>query len=327
VVGGVCGAGKCSATNQSAIAAFINNITLTNKTIAYPPVNKEGGSVTAAEEQALQWLIERDPWNRTESNQFRLRQRYALAAFWFSTICDVNEGMCDWFNNTGWLTAENECKWFGITCVDKDVGGTGELQTVVEGIALPNNNLHGGIPVDLGLLQNLKVIDLPQNSLTGSLPESISQWHNLEYFDVSFNWPYLTGSLPQSIGQWTALQTFKALENDMNGTLPALMGQWSNLTYFAIAYNSFSGTLPDSIGNWSNLVDFSAFNNSLTGTIPKSIENWMNIERASFEGNMFTGFMPSGICNAINLTLLVADCLEVNCTCCCCCGSIPACQD
>ena len=95
--------------------------------------------------------------------------------------------MCDWFNNTGWLTAENECKWFGITCVDKDVGGTGELQTVVEGIALPHNNLHGGIPVDLGLLQNLKAIELSYNYLSGSLPSSIGKWSDLESFAITGN--------------------------------------------------------------------------------------------------------------------------------------------
>jgi hypothetical protein len=77
VVGGVCGSGKCSSSKTidpnraPAIATFINNITLTGKTIAYPPANGTG-SVTAAEELALQWLIEEDPLNLAASDQFRL---------------------------------------------------------------------------------------------------------------------------------------------------------------------------------------------------------------------------------------------------------------
>jgi hypothetical protein len=103
VVGGVCGStGKCSSSDSStdgatsssptpapisdraaAIAAYINNITLTtNKTIAYPPVN-ETGLVDAAEEQALQWLIESDPLTLTaaSSDQFRLQQRSQRSGF------------------------------------------------------------------------------------------------------------------------------------------------------------------------------------------------------------------------------------------------------
>jgi hypothetical protein len=214
IVGGVCGKGYCSNVTPSspptpyvpapptptvtappmapptqdrsaAIEGFINNITLTSKTIAYPPL-AEMGSVDAAEEQALNWLIESDPLKlNATSDQFRLQQRYALLTFWFCTRRNGNI----WKNHTGWLTAEDECDWFGITC------GSGELQSVVEGIALRNNNLHGGIPVDLGLLQKLKYFSVSDNSLSDSLPESIAQ-------------------------QWTALQKFYMSDNAMTGTLP-----------------------------------------------------------------------------------------------------------
>jgi Leucine Rich Repeat len=302
-------------TNRpAAIAAFINSITLTNKTIAYPPPSNGTGSETGAEEQAaLQWLIESDPLNLTASDQFRLQQRYALAAFWFST---TRNGY--WIDTMGWLTTQDECNWIGINCTDVvGVGGAGEVQSVVERIALHDNNIQGGIPVELGLLPSLKTIDLHSNALSGSLPFSIGQWSNLETIDLS--WNSFSGSLPDSIGQWSNLETFRTWNNKMTGTLPASIGLWNNLTTFYIDSNSYTGTLPDSIGkNWSKVERFSVSNNALTGTIPKSIENWKNIIQAYFEGNDFTGSMPTGICNAINATVgvLWADCSEVNCTCC-----------
>jgi hypothetical protein len=70
----------------AAIATFINNITLTNKTIAYPPTNGTDSATT--EERALQWLIEEDPLNLNASDQFQLQQRYALLTLWYQTSID-----------------------------------------------------------------------------------------------------------------------------------------------------------------------------------------------------------------------------------------------
>jgi hypothetical protein len=270
----------------SAIAALINNITLTGKTIAYPPVNGTG-SVTAAEEHALQWLIEKDPLSLTASNKFRLQQRYALLTLWFKT---TRNGL-GWYTNTGWLTAEDECTWYNVTCADVDVGA-GQLQSVVESIFLQENNLRGDIPADLGLLTKLKIANFYRNSLAGSLPKSIGRWRNLEEFVV--------------------------YDNLMTGTLPAAsIGQWTALTFFQIGGNSFIGTLPDSIGNWSKLGYFSVYKNFFEGTIPESVQEWTSIETAYFTGNDFTGSMSTGICDIKSLKTLEADCLsEVTCTCC-----------
>jgi Leucine Rich Repeat len=319
VLGVVCSGGGGGGTffgasstdaRSEAIAAFINSITLTSKSIAYPPrVN----SIATAEEQALQWLIDEDPLNLTALDRFRLQQRYALLTLWFRTTRISN-----WTYSMGWLTAENECKAFGITCIEKqvDVGGIGELQTVVEEIDLYSNNLHGGIPTDFGLLENLKYLDLSYNVLSGSLPDSIGEWTALEAFGTHGN--AMTGTLPESIGQWSNLLGFDISGNSCNGTLPELIGSWNRLEIFSVDGNALTGTIPTSIENWKNITTFYASNNAFTGTIPKSIENWKNISVASFEGNHFTGSMPTGICAAINVSsgdVLRADC-SLECTCC-----------
>jgi Leucine-rich repeat (LRR) protein len=322
-VGGVCGSGKCSrespsstdapaptpaptnaaAARETTMVAFINNITLTNKTIAYPPVIMSG--LVASEEQALRWLIEDDPLKLAASDRFQLQQRYALLTLLFNTT-----GNRGWMNSTDWLTVKNECDWFGITCV---VAGVRELQFAVEKILMPKNNMDGGIPVDLGLLPNIKVIDLSGNSLSGSLPETIGQWRNLEWFDVRGNRHSggfsdgFTGTLPESISNWSNLKTFDLSYNSFAGSLPESIGTLSNLKTFDLSFNSFSGSLPDWIGNWSSLESFVVSSNNyrsgngFTGTLPESIGNWRNLKTFDLSSNSFSSSLPESISNWSNL--------------------------
>jgi Leucine-rich repeat (LRR) protein len=345
-VGSVCGSGKCSrespgakeapaptpgstsaaaSARTAAVTAYINNITLTNKTIAYPPVSLAG--LVPAEEQALEWLIESDPLNLTASDPFRLQQRYALLTFWFTNA--PNSG---WTNNTGWLMTDDECNWFGITCMDVVVAGAGKMMSVVERIMLSSNNIRGGIPLDLGLLQHLKTVDLSGNSLSGSLPVSIAHWSNLKWFivnanaltgtlpdsigllqnltDINLSYNLFSGSLPESIGQWINLKTFitsgnrlnGALTGGFNGTLPDSIGQWTALETFNTWYNSMTGTLPASIGQWTALTNFYIDNNSHNGTLPDSIGNWSKLDNVYLSNNALTGTIPKSIENWKNIS-------------------------
>jgi hypothetical protein len=259
VVGGVCSTGKCSSSGSAgetpgtagqspnstitadraaAIAAFINNITLTNKTIAYPPISGTV-SATSTEEHALQWLIESDPLKLTVSDQLQLQQRYALAAWWFKSTASYNV----WKEPAAWLTGEKECDWFGITCF--------EQVDIILAIELPSNNIGGGIPEDLGLLQNLKAINLYSNSLSGSLPESI--------------------------GQWSDLERFLAGNNTLNGTLPDSIGDWSKVVHFDVSINAFTGTIPKAVENWSHIQYAYFVDNAFTGSISSGICDAVNL--------------------------------------------------
>jgi hypothetical protein len=277
--------------STSLLTSFINNITLSSRTIA--------ANGPTPEDQALNYLIVNDTTfnisqllelNSMMTNmvQFRIRQRYALLTLWFQQA----------FTNTTWTTRDmwlngNECSWTRITCESIDLGGTVGMQVVTE-VDLIVNNVKGTIPADLGLLTALT------------------------YFNVGGN--ELTGTLPVSIGQWTALYYFSVSGNALTGTLPASIGQWTALTDFSVGVNALTGTLPASIGQWTALKSFNVVVNALTGTIPASIGNWSQIMYAYFYVNEFTGTMPNGICPYINATIfeeLWADCLpEITCPCC-----------
>jgi hypothetical protein len=280
-------------TTQSLLTSFINNITLSNRTIV--------ANGPTPEDQALSYLIVNDTtFNFTQlltlnsmmTNmvQFRIRQRYALLTLWFQQAFTNTT----WDASDGWLVNANECSWFRIFCTSIDLNGTVGTQNVVTAVELYSNTMKGTIPADLGLLTALTYFDVDNNALTGTLPASIGQWTALTYVDVGDN--ALTGTLPASIGQWTAMTSFNVYNNALTGTMPASIGQWAALIRVDVGINLLTGTIPASIGNWSQ------------------------IRYAFFQANQFSGTMPNGICPYINATInafLWADCKsEINCTCC-----------
>jgi hypothetical protein len=197
-------------TTQSLLTSFINNITLSTRTIA---VNGP-----TPEDQALNYLIVNDTTfnfsqllelNSMMTNvvQSRIRQRYALLTLWFQQAFAVTK----WKTVTGWLVNANECdNWYHITCTSIDLGGTVGMQDV-----------------DLGLLAALIGFSVFTNELTGTLPVSIGEWTAMKYFVVYTN--ELTGTIPASISNWSKIQAAYFDGNKFTGTIPGGICHYMNV--------------------------------------------------------------------------------------------------
>ena len=74
----------------------------------------------------------------------------------------------NWATQSGWLSEPDLCEWYGLSCSDG----------IVTGLSLPENNLAGDIPEELGQLTTLASIDLSGNSLTGPIPLSVALLQN-----------------------------------------------------------------------------------------------------------------------------------------------------
>eukprot|EP00563_Minutocellus_polymorphus_P010689 CAMPEP_0181062420 /NCGR_PEP_ID=MMETSP1070-20121207/23071_1 /TAXON_ID=265543 /ORGANISM="Minutocellus polymorphus, Strain NH13" /LENGTH=637 /DNA_ID=CAMNT_0023142493 /DNA_START=93 /DNA_END=2003 /DNA_ORIENTATION=- len=103
---------------------------------------------------------------------YYLDERMILDVFWKRT-----DGP-NWIGGDGWnvLNAE-KCMFQGITC-----NNAGK----VINIALPNMNLRGTIPEELGYLSQLQHLNLSNNELTGFLPSDL-RFAPLESLDLSGN--------------------------------------------------------------------------------------------------------------------------------------------
>ena len=75
--------------------------------------------------QAAEWAASNAPAGLTATDP-RMISRYALATFYYATNgadwvrCGVGSTNCD--AGREWLTAENECDWFAVGCVDPAEG-------------------------------------------------------------------------------------------------------------------------------------------------------------------------------------------------------------
>jgi len=270
VVGGVCGSGNCGSSSSTVAgesptsrAEYIKDFvtSISGQDIHYPV---QSGATASPEDMAVKWLIESDPLQLTPSTDpQRLVQRYALLNLWYHTTSPPgNTGT--WDNSTGWLMAESECDWFGITC-----GG----DTRVSKISVSANNLKGELPEDLGLLTTLTTLISDVNSLSGTLPLSIGKMTLLDLLDISTQ--ALSGPLPNEWSGLTNLKTrFSVGVNRLTGTLPDWIGHLTHLEAFRVDTNRFSGTIPDSIANWDRIKQAWFFDNNFKGTIPFCSSNF-----------------------------------------------------
>jgi hypothetical protein len=101
----------------------------------------------------------------------------------------------------------------------------------------------------------------------------------------------------------------------VRGKIPHDLGLLTDLTYLSLGSNQLSGTIPSSLGNLLDLTYLSLGSNRLSGTIPSSLVALTALTSLFLEYNQLVGTMP--FCNSVqSFEDLVANCVEVNCTCC-----------
>ena len=162
----------------------------------------------------------------TEVTGISENECYALIALYDSTNGP------DWTTNDGWKATDTPCQWPGVTCAN----GT------VTAIDLPNNNLVGDIPDQIGALINLEELNLNDNQISGAIPTTIDHLNNLETLNLENN--ALTGSLPVELGDATNLQTVNLANNQISGEIPDL-NALSQLQTLDLSENLLNGSVPD----------------------------------------------------------------------------------
>ncbi|KAB1226879.1 Tyrosine-sulfated glycopeptide receptor 1 [Morella rubra] len=100
--------------------------------------------------------------------------------------------------------------------------GRGEynsLLSIYPGISLKNNSLGGKIPIEIGRLKLLGILDLSDNNFSGNIPSQISDLTNLEKLDLFAN--RLSGEIPVSLASLNFLASFSIANNNLYGSIPS----------------------------------------------------------------------------------------------------------
>ncbi|KAG8068317.1 hypothetical protein GUJ93_ZPchr0005g16085 [Zizania palustris] len=150
--------------------------------------------------------------------------------------------------------------------------------TLLEVMDVSRNQLSGGIPLEIGGAVALRKLLTRRNSLNGVIPPQIGNCRSLIALDLSEN--KLTGSIPVTIGNLISLQMVDLSQNKLNGTLPVELSKLASLRVFNVSHNMLSGslpvshffdTIPDSFISDNAGLCSSQRDNSCSGVMPKPI--------------------------------------------------------
>jgi hypothetical protein len=261
---------------------------------------------------AFSWLKE-DQQAAPLDDDRRIIQRYALACIYYATNGvgnDITDGLFgpgnvrSWINETGWLTEDSECTWFGVDlCSDDDTvlsfvmvanqmsgvlpsetGFLSNLQTLVVSGNFINN--VGPVGHDwLAELSHLKVLDYSENGFFfDGIPMSLYELTSLEIYDCSRN--YYFGEI-QTFDFPPSLQVVRVADNDFAGSL-SWMSRLPSLIEVDVSNNAeIVGPLPDTFN--ARLRIFSAGKCAITGSIPDGIVAALSLEIFSAPDNKLSG--------------------------------------
>ncbi|CAI0406748.1 unnamed protein product [Linum tenue] len=166
------------------------------------------------------------------------------------------------------------CHWRGVAC---------NIDRRVTSLSLPDKQLAGYIPSELGLLDSLTRLTLSGNDFAGFIPSPLFNAAALRYLDLSRN--RLSGPVPPRIGSLQLLAHLDLSSNRLNGSLPESLIELRSLSgTLNLSFNSFSGEIPESYGRFPVRVSLDLRHNNLTGKVPL-VGSLVNQGPTAFSGN------------------------------------------
>ncbi|WP_052958674.1 leucine-rich repeat domain-containing protein [Maribacter thermophilus] len=247
----------------------------------------------------------------TEKTTSTNTDRDALVAFYnatngdnWTTPWDLSADISTWYGVT--LNSENRVRY--LVLPDNNLTGTipseiGDL-TYLEDFNLPANAIEGEIPEALFELTNLEVINLKQNDLSGEISNNIDQLTSIREIFLDGN--QFTGSIPSSISNLNTLETVNLRDNQLSGSIPKELGDLASIQSINLSNNSISGEIPQELGNLFTLNELNVSSNDITGSLPSSFSGLTNLKTLSLGYNNFSGELPDvlwDITSLENLTL------------------------
>ncbi|KAM1078005.1 hypothetical protein ACFX15_024621 [Malus domestica] len=157
----------------------------------------------------------------------------------------------------------------------------GHLGPTLQTLVLRENGHVGPIPIELGNLTRLSVLDLHKNNLNGSIPVSLGRITGLRSLDLSGN--TLTGSIPNFT--FPILSILDLNQNLLMGSIPSSIGACHALIKMDLGHNRLAGPLPDSVGGLKSLMLMDLSYNRLKGPLPMWIRSLISLQTLILKGN------------------------------------------
>ncbi|XP_029125946.1 probable LRR receptor-like serine/threonine-protein kinase At3g47570 isoform X1 [Cajanus cajan] len=161
------------------------------------------------------------------------------------------------------------------------------------------------MPIEIGLLGKLKVLNVGHNKLVGGIPSFLGNLSSLLILSLTNN--NFEGEVPHLLCHLKSMKEIYVSSNNLTGTFPSCLYNISSLTIISTSLNQFHGSLPPNMFHTlSNLRELYIAGNQVSGTIPPSITNTSILSTLFINGNYFVGQVPS-LGKLQNLYILALD--------------------
>ncbi|XP_064978349.1 probable LRR receptor-like serine/threonine-protein kinase At4g37250 [Musa acuminata AAA Group] len=237
-----------------------------------------------------------------------------LLQFKYSILSDPLAALGDW----NYYDA-TPCSWNGVVCMGfpdaaalnwtvatntrSDGGGNTQVPTSsrVISLVLPNSQLLGSVPPELGLVEHLRHLDLSGNILNGTLPASLFNASEVRVLSLADN--AISGELPEL--DWrmsSSLQVLNLSDNALIGRLPGNLSRLPNLTVVSLANNFLYGELPG--GGFERLQYLDLSSNLINGSLPSDLGG-PRVRYLNLSYNRLTGAIPPQLGASISASATV----------------------
>ncbi|XP_077215565.1 uncharacterized protein LOC143850180 [Tasmannia lanceolata] len=159
------------------------------------------------------------------------------------------------------------------------------LSTQLKSLILGRSQIFGSIPSGIENLIGLMEFGMEANSITGTIPVGIGKLTKLLILDFSKNIIFLNT---------TYLYSMSLEENNLQGNIPSSLGNCGHLEELFLQGNNLSAS---EVENLKQLGALDISYNSLSGEIPSTLGNCFSLEHLSMDHNLLQGTIPSSLSN------------------------------
>ncbi len=178
------------------------------------------------------------------------RDRQALEALF------TRMGGADWENAQSWM--KGHISSWNFVEFDNSINR-------VVGLRMVEVGLTGMMPDEIGLLDELRVLDLSGNGIFGTLPNSFGNLTKLKELNLSRNG---LSDFPPNLGNLKSLEYFNISGNRMSSQVPQSLGTLTNLKHINISSNGLIGAIPGNFNNLTKLEVLNIENNNGINSLP-----------------------------------------------------------
>ncbi|CAK9173570.1 unnamed protein product [Ilex paraguariensis] len=176
-----------------------------------------------------------------------------------------------------WNDSLNFCDWNGVqygrrhrrvTTIDLESRGIASTLSPYLGnlsflrVFNLSNIFQGEIPLELGRLFRLEILDLNGNNFEGKIPSTLSRYSELTFLSVANN--NLVEKIPDELSSLSKLTNFQIHVNKFTGGIPSFIGNLTLLETMSAAYNHLVGSIPDAFGQLRNIMAIGLGGNNLS---------------------------------------------------------------